>query len=419
MDHNDVLTEIITIGDEILYGQILDTNTQWMSELLDSKGFKVIRRTAVGDDEEQILQILAEAESRASVILITGGLGPTSDDLTKPVMARYFDSPVSLHPVAFEELKNMFERRGFELTQTNIKQAELPDKCEMISNRLGTAPGMWFEKNNKIFVSMPGVPFEMKGMMENVVMPRLLDYFKPPAIIHKVVKTIGIGESWLSDKISSWEKDLPRPLKLAYLPSIFMVRLRLTAIGNDIEYLQSLIKSQVEKLLPIIEKHVYGFDDETLEEVIGKLLESQQKTIAIAESCTGGYISHMITKIPGCSSYYQGSVIPYHNNSKVDLLGVSANTLEHLGAVSEETVIEMAQKVRERLNATIGISASGIAGPGGGSPEKPVGTVWIAVADEAQTFTKKLNLGKTREVNIQSTAIAALHLLWQSLIQNR
>ena len=287
MDHNDVITEVITIGDEILYGQILDTNTHWMSQQLDANGFKVTRRTAIGDDEDEMLRMLAEAESRASVILITGGLGPTSDDLTKPVMAKYFESPISLHPVAYAALKEMFESRGFELTETNRKQAELPDKCEMISNKLGTAPGMWFEKNNKIFVSMPGVPFEMKEMMEKIVLPRLLDYFKPPAIIHKVIKTIGIGESWLSDKISDWEKALPHPLKLAYLPSVSMVRLRLTAMGHHVEHLNSLIKAEVAKLLPLIENHVYGFDDDTLEEVVGKLLESQKKTIAIAESCTG------------------------------------------------------------------------------------------------------------------------------------
>lgn len=419
MDHNEVLTEIITIGDEILYGQILDTNTQWMSQLLDAKGLRVIRRTAIGDDENEILGILAEAERRANIILITGGLGPTSDDLTKPVMAKYFNSPISLHPVAYEELKDMFERRGFQLTETNVKQAELPDKCEMISNKLGTAPGMWFEKDNRIFVSMPGVPFEMKEMMEKIVVPRLLDHFKPPAIIHKVIKTIGIGESWLSDKISTWEKSLPKPLKLAYLPSISMVRLRLTAIGNDVDYLNALVNTQVETLIPLIEDYVYGYDDESLEEVIGKLLERQQKTIAVAESCTGGYISHMISKIPGCSAYYQGSVIPYHNSSKIDLLDVSEAALDTYGAVSEETVIEMAEKVRIKLNASIGISASGIAGPGGGTPEKPVGTVWIAVADGKKTRTKKLNLGKTRVINIQSTAIAALHLLWQTLMQKR
>ncbi len=419
MDQNDVITEIITIGDEILYGQILDTNTQWMSQLLDANGFRVTRRTAIGDSESEILQILAEAESRASVILITGGLGPTSDDLTKPVMAKYFDSPISLHPVAFEELKQMFERRGFELTETNIKQAELPDKCEMISNKLGTAPGMWFERNNRIFVSMPGVPFEMKEMMEKIVLPRLLDYFKPPAIIHKVIKTIGIGESWLSDKISDWEKALPAPLKLAYLPSVSMVRLRLTAIGNDVQHLNALIEAEVSKVLPLIEKHVYGFDDEVLEEVVGKLLERQQKTVAIAESCTGGFISHMITRIPGCSAYFKGSLIPYHNDSKIDILAISASTLETHGAVSEQTVIEMAERVRVKFGANIGISASGIAGPGGGTPEKPVGTVWIAVADGKQTLTKKLSLGRTRVINVEATAIAALYLLWQSLTQNR
>lgn len=419
MNHDSILAEVITIGDEILYGQILDTNTQWMSEVLDGKGIRVIRRTAIGDNESEILNILAEAESRADIILITGGLGPTSDDLTKPVMAKYFDSSISIHPIALQELTTMFEQRGFELTETNKKQAELPDKCEMISNKLGTAPGMWFERNNKIFVSMPGVPFEMKEMMEKIVVPRLLEYFKPPVIVHKLIKTVGIGESWLSDKIKDWEEALPPQIKLAYLPSVSMVRLRLTSMGADAKILEKEIEEQISKVLPLINNFVYGFDDESLDQAIGKLLIAQQKTIAIAESCTGGYISHMFTKTPGSSGYFQGSVVPYHNNQKIDILEVSSETIAQYGAVSEQTVIEMANLVRKKFNASIGISASGIAGPGGGTPEKPVGTVWIAIANGNKTTTKMLKLGKTRVVNIQSTAIAALNLLWQSLNQNR
>lgn len=419
MNRSDILAEVITIGDEILFGQILDTNTQWMSQLLDSKGIKVIRRTAIGDDETEILKILAEAEKRADIILITGGLGPTSDDLTKPVMAKYFDSPISINEVALQELTVMFESRGYELTETNKKQAELPEKCQMISNKLGTAPGMWFEKGKKIFVSMPGVPFEMKAMMDETVLPRLLEYYKPPVIVHKLIKTTGIGESWLSDKIKDWEKELPAHIKLAYLPSLSMVRLRLTATGIDEVELRAAIDNEVTKVLPLISDYVYGFDDDTLESTIGKLLVAQQKTIAIAESCTGGYISHMITKTPGSSAYFQGAVVPYHNSFKVDLLEVSQQTIAETGAVSEATVKEMAGSVREKFSSSIGIAVSGIAGPGGGTPEKPVGTVWIAIADEHKTITKKLNLGRTRILNIQSTAMAVLNLLWQSLIQKR
>lgn len=418
MSPQDTLTEIITIGDEILYGQILDTNTQWMSEVLDAAGFKVIRKTSIGDSEAEILNILAESEKRADVILITGGLGPTSDDLTKPMMARYFDSPVSMNAAALEELSQLFKVRGFELTETNRKQAELPEKCQMISNKLGTAPGMWFEKENKVFVSMPGVPFEMKEMMQQVVLPKLKARFRPVERYHKVIKTVGIGESWLSDKIKIWENELPENIKLAYLPSLSMVRLRLTAIGENREELKGQVDLQVNKLLPLIQPYVYGYDVETLEEKVGQLLNEKGKTIALAESCTGGYISHLITSVPGSSAYFQGSIVPYHNAFKTGVLGVNADTLEKYGAVSEETVVEMADQVRKKFKATIGIASSGIAGPTGGTPEKPVGTVWLALANGKKTVTKKLSLGKKRPENIASTGVAALYLLWQSLTQN-
>lgn len=413
-----IRTEVITIGDEILYGQILDTNTHWLSEHLDASGFRVIRRTAIGDNEQDILDILAEAESRASVILITGGLGPTSDDLTKPTMAKYFNSSIELNPVALEELKALFAQRGFTLTETNQKQAELPTKCQMISNKVGTAPGMWFEKDSKVFISMPGVPFEMKEMMVNYILPQLIQRFQPPLIHHKLIKTVGIGESWLSDKIKNWEENLPDHIKLAYLPSLGMVRLRLTTTGNDLALMQKEVEDQTAKLLPIIKDYVYGFDEDTLEEVVGKLLKQQHKTVAFAESCTGGYISHRLTLVPGSSSYYNGSIIPYHNQFKQRTLGVNPLTLEKHGAVSEETVKEMAQNIKTKLDASIGIASSGIAGPDGGTPEKPVGTVWLALTDGNKTITRKLSLGKKREQNIQSTAVAAFHMLWQHLLQN-
>lgn len=417
-DSRGTLAEIIAIGDEILYGQILDTNTQWMSEALDAAGFRVNRITTIGDSEAAILDILAESEKRADIVLITGGLGPTNDDLTKPMMAKYFDSPIVLHPQALEELTRFFKQRGLDLSPTNRRQAELPEKCQMVSNKVGTAPGMWFERGDKVFVSMPGVPFEMKAMMEQYVLPKLKERFHAQVLFHKVIKTVGIGESWLSDKIREWEQNLPENIKLAYLPSVAMVRLRLTGAGKDIAALEKQVNQQVQMVLPLIGQYVYGYDEDTLEQVVGELLVEQKKTLALAESCTGGYISHMITSVPGCSAYYQGSVIPYHNTLKTIVLGVEEETIEEYGAVSEATVIAMANNVRQQFKASIGIASSGIAGPGGGTVEKPVGTVWLALADGEKTVTKKLSLGRKRPQNIQSSAVAALYLLWQSLTQN-
>ena len=412
-----VLAELISIGDELLYGQIVDTNSQWMSAELDKIGVKVVRKTTVGDVESEILQAFKEAEERADVILITGGLGPTSDDLTKPCLAIHFDSPISLHPQALAELTSLFESRGFNLNERNKKQAELPDKCTMISNRLGSAPGMWFERNRKIFVSMPGVPHEMKEMMRTQVLPKVKQFYQTPAILHKMIMTAGIGESWLADKIKDWENNLPSHLKLAYLPGLMQVRLRLTGMGNEGDSVEKDMLHEIDKVLPIIDKHVYGFDGESLEAAVGRILVEQQKTIATAESCTGGYIAHTITSIAGSSRYFNGGLIPYQNDMKVKLLNVDPDTLKKHGAVSEETVWEMANNVRKVFKADIGISSSGIAGPGGGTKEKPVGLIWVAYADGEKTITKKLQLGDQRLINIRRTTITALYLLWQSLVQ--
>lgn len=410
--------EIITIGDEILYGQLLDTNTQWLSEALDAAGFKVIRKTSIGDSISETLGILAESEKRADIILITGGLGPTQDDHTKPAMAQYFNSPISTNPQALEELRLFFAQRGRELTPTNAKQAELPDKCQMISNALGTAPGMWFEKEGKVFVSMPGVPYEMKEMMEKHVLPKLKEKYPTDVLYHKEIKTAGIGESWLSDKIRDWENNLPDHISLAYLPSLSTVKLRLTAKGKTLDVLRDQVEQQLALVLPLIEPYVYGYDEDTLEQVVGRLLAEQQKTLALAESCTGGHISHLITSVPGSSAYFQGSLIPYHNEFKSGILGVEAATLEKHGAVSEATVVEMANHVRKLFKSSYGMASSGIAGPEGGTEAKPVGTVWLALADGTQTVTRKLSLGRGRLHNIQSTSTAALYLLWQSLTRN-
>ena len=413
---NLVRAEIITIGDEILYGQIVDTNSQWMSEALDEIGVRVIRKTTVGDDEKAIIAAFQEAFTRADLVLITGGLGPTHDDITKKALADYFDCPISINPQALAEIRILFEKRGFILSETNKQQAALPEKCEMISNKNGSAPGMWFEQEGKVFVSMPGVPHEMKGLMKDSILSRIEKEFHTSTIFHKIIKTSGIGESWLADKIKPWVKQLPSHIKLAYLPSLGEVKLRLTASGKPQEQLESEVAAQIEQLKTLAGKYIYGFDQDTLQKVIGQLMTTQGKSISAAESCSGGYIAHLITSIPGSSNYFKGGVVAYDNKIKIDFLGVKVQTLDDFGSVSEETVTEMAKNVRIRFNTDIGIATSGIAGPDGGTDQKPVGTIWIAFANGQLVTAKKLTLGKLRDVNIKYSSNALLRLVWQSLI---
>jgi nicotinamide-nucleotide amidase len=406
-----ILAELLTIGDEILYGQIVDTNSQWMSVELDKVGIKVIRKTTVGDQEDEILAAFAEAEHKADIILITGGLGPTSDDLTKPLLAKYFNCDLQINEEALAEVTEFFVSRGRELTEMNRQQAALPTACSKITNPIGTAPGMWFEKKGKVFMSMPGVPHEMKKMMTERVIPKLLETFKMPVIVHQLVRTVGIGESFLAEKISNWEKALPPSIKLAYLPSLGEVKLRLTAFGDDKGQLRSMIDHQVELLKPIAGEYIYGLGEEGLEIAIGKLLKQKGLTLAVAESCTGGYLSHLITSVPGSSDYFLGSIIPYGYEIKMRQLGVKPEILEQNGAVSEPTIIEMANLVRAKFNTSIGVATSGIAGPGGATPDKPVGTVWIAYSDKHHTVTKKLQLSKDRMINIKLSSAAVLNLI--------
>ncbi len=410
-----VLAELLTIGDEILYGQIVDTNSQWMSVELDKVGIKIIRKTTVGDQEDEILTAFAEAEKRADIVLITGGLGPTSDDITKPCLAKYFDCELAIDDEALVEVTEFFKSRGRELTEINRQQAALPVCCTKITNAMGTAPGMWFEKNEKVFVSMPGVPHEMKRMMSNIIIPKLQQHFKTPIIYHKVICTVGIGESVLAEKISSWEKDLPQHIKLAYLPNLGEVKLRLTAFGNNLVQLQQEAEDLVKKILPLAGEYIYSFNNESLEVAIGNLLREKKLTLSIAESCTGGYVSHLITSVPGSSDYFQGSIVPYSYEIKMQQLGVKAETLQQHGAVSEETIAEMAELVRKKFNTSIGVATSGVAGPGGATPEKPVGTVWIAFSDGNRTITKKLQLSKDRSINIRMASVGVLNLIRLSL----
>ncbi|WP_296699598.1 competence/damage-inducible protein A [Algoriphagus sp.] len=405
-----VKAEIIAIGDELLYGQIIDTNSHWISQELDLIGVRVVRRTTVGDNREDILEAFSKAEGRADIVLITGGLGPTQDDLTKPLMAEYFSCPIIEFPEAVEAVTSFFKRRGREITPLNILQGHLPSCCTYVPNEVGTAPGMWFERNNTYWMSMPGVPHEMKKLIKDFVLPKLFELFDLPVIVHQVIKTVGIGESWLSDLIRDWENALPQHIKLAYLPSLGHVKLRLTAFGENKTSLEQEIQEQINLVFPQIKEYIYGYNEETLESAIGKLLKKSNKTLALAESCTGGYVSHLITSVAGSSAYFQGAVVPYHNQFKHSILGVNDETLKEFGAVSEQTVKEMSAGVRKLFNSDFGLASSGIAGPDGGTESKPVGTVWIACAGNGFIETKKLQLTQDRMLNIQLTAVAVLNL---------
>ncbi|HLO43707.1 MAG TPA: competence/damage-inducible protein A [Leadbetterella sp.] len=406
-----IYAEVVTIGDEILYGQITDTNSKWISEELDKIGIKTIRKSSVGDEKQQILDILKESTERADIVLITGGLGPTKDDITKKTLADFFGDELIINAHAEEFIRGFFEKRGRPFTELNRQQAAIPSKSTYLHNATGTAPGMWFDFNGKVIVSMPGVPMEMKYLISKEVIPRLKSKFELPEIVHQMVRTIGLGESFLAERIEQWEDNLPKHIKLAYLPSFGEVKLRLTGIGESRTVVESEIQAEILKLVPLIEEFIYSFDNEEIEKSIGKILNETKGTVSVAESCTGGYISHLLTSISGSSAYFMGGVVSYSNEAKMDVLKVKQETLTKFGAVSEQTVIEMAEGVRKLMKTTYGISTSGIAGPDGGTDEKPVGTVWLAVTDGKQTLTKKLSLGKIRMVNIEYSAKAALNFL--------
>lgn len=413
-----IKAELLCIGDELLYGQILDTNAQWMAVALSDAGIKVVWKTTVGDVEADILDAFARAEARADIVLISGGLGPTSDDLTKPCMAKYFDCPIALHPEALADVTAFFKQRGRELTDINRKQAELPVCCDKVTNRVGTAPGMLFERNGKVFVSMPGVPHELKIMMTELVVPELKRKFQPPAIHHTVIRTAGIGESFLAEKIRSWERSLPSHFRLAYLPGVGDLRLRLTALGNDSARLEAEATALVEKLKVLAGEFIYAFgESSSLEAAVGNMLKERGLTLATAESCTGGYLSHLLTSVPGSSAYFTGGILAYANTIKEKELGVRAETLSAYGAVSEEAALEMASGVRRKLGTDIGVATTGIAGPGGGTAEKPVGMVWIAYDDGQRATARKLNFSNERMLNIRLASMTVLNLIRLQLVK--
>lgn len=412
---SDMIAEIITIGDEILIGQIVDTNSAWMAQKLNLAGIRIKQITSVSDDRQHILDTLHQASQRADLILITGGLGPTKDDITKKTLAEYFQTGLRTDFEALENVERIFARYKVPVSDINKKQAEVLENCTILLNMNGTAPGMWIEKNNKIYISMPGVPFEMMYMMEELVIPKIKEAFKLPNIYHHTILTAGIGESILAEKISDVEDSLPEHIKLAYLPKLGMVRLRLSGSGPDAEKLNSEILLYSKKIIDLIAEFVVIESDTALEKVILDMMESKGLTLSTAESCTGGYISQLITQHPGSSKVFVGGAVCYSNQLKKIMLGVLDQTLNDFGAVSEETVKEMAIGARSEYQSDYSISVSGIAGPDGGTAEKPVGTVWIAVAGKTKTISKKFIFGNKRIQNIERASISALSLLFKLL----
>lgn len=408
--------EIITIGDEILIGQTVDTNSAFLGQHLSLAGIELTKIVSIADKREAIIEALKNAEENAQIILITGGLGPTKDDVTKKVLCEYFDTTLEIVPEIAHQIESYFKQRGREMLESNYLQAALPKSCIPLNNPIGTASGMWFEKDDKVYVSMPGVPYEMKRLMTEEVLPRLKKKFILPNLYHRTVMTEGIGESFLAEIIKEWEDGLyDQNIKLAYLPSPGMVKLRLSAQNEDMAILKSKVDKNIEALNQLVPQYIFGYDNIPIEKAIGQLLGEQNESISTAESCTGGYIAHLLTSISGSSAYFNGSVVSYANEAKINLLQVSESSIVKEGAVSQSVVEQMAINCRDQFNTTYALATSGVAGPDGGSDAKPVGTVWIALAWENGVFSKKFLFEKNRTRNIRRASVAALSMLKRKL----
>ena len=410
---------LISIGDELLIGQTINTNAAWLGEQLNLLGFKVIAGLVIPDDKIAIENALNDFSS-ADLIIMTGGLGPTKDDITKHTLCTYFDTELKRNIEIESKIIAYFQSRELPILQTNKDQALLPEACEVLPNSRGTASGMWFEKNNTIYVSLPGVPYEMKALITECVMPKLLSRNKDEnMLVHRTVRTHGMGESFLAEVIKDWEDNLSvDDIKLAYLPSPGIVKLRLSLVGKDGNKIVATLNKHIDLLNKIIPDQVYGYEDDTMEGVVGDLLTAQNASVSTAESCTGGAVAKMITSVSGSSNYFEGSVICYSNICKINQLHVQENALQNHGAVSQEVVEQMAIGVKRKLNTDYGLATSGIAGPTGGTPEKPVGTIWIALATKTGVISKKLNLGYSRDRNIHVTSLSALNILRLDLLGN-
>lgn len=409
--------KILTIGDELLIGNTINTNAAWIAQELNLIGVDVIHHITLSDERDDIINCLDDALKSADIIIITGGLGPTNDDITKYALNDYFGGKLVLNYAAFKNIERIFANRKYLINEATIKVAHLPDVCTPIENKNGTAAGMIFTKDNKTIVSMPGVPYEMKSMLKDFII-YLKEKYTLPFIIHKHILTAGIGETLIADELVDFENNISKNLKLAYLPSIGKVKLRLTAKGDNLNELQQLIDDGTETIVSKINKWIYGFDNDVLEAVIGKILLEKKLSFGTAESCTGGLVAHKITSIAGSSAYFKGSIVSYANEAKENLLGVQHNTLKEFGAVSEQTVAEMLSGCLEQLNVDVAVAISGIAGPSGGSEEKPVGTVFIGVANKDKQFVKQFHFSKDRTINIELSSVMALVLLKGFLDRN-
>ncbi len=402
---------ILTIGDELLIGQVVNTNAAWMGKYCNQFGGTIEQTLSVSDEEKSILDGIEFLSKTVDVVLITGGLGPTKDDITKKVLASYFDDKLIFDESSFNRIQIAFDQRGIPITDAHKQQCYMPSKATLFTNLKGTAPAMWLEKNGIIYVSMPGVPFEMKYLMEHEVLPKIIERFPQQTVLHETILVAGIGESTVAQKIEDIEDALPPSIAIAYLPSLECVKIRLSTKGNDKKYLERELVKWKDKIVNRLGTHVFGFNNQTLHSVVSDLLKEKKLKLSIAESCSGGFISHSLTKEPGASAFFDGGIVSYDNRLKVELLGVKKETLDNYGAVSEQTVIEMAEGVVKVCKTDVSISISGIAGPTGGTELKPVGTIWMAVSDGKNTQTRKLQLGKDRWKNIQYATSKALFML--------
>jgi len=412
-----MLAEIITIGDELLMGLTVDTNSAWMGQFLTSFGFKIHQQTTISDNREDILAAINNSINRVDLVLVTGGLGPTSDDITKETIAEYFDSKLIKNEFVYSYIEEILNLRGLEMNDNNRRQAMVPDICTVLPNGKGTAPGMLFEKEGSVLISMPGVPYEMKDIMENHVAPYIKNNFNKEIIRYRLIMVYGTFEAKLAEVLEPFEDQLPSNISLAYLPTAGIIKLRLTATGNKESDLDKALDRQIELLQEAIPDSIYGYDGEMLEETVGKLLVSADATVSLAESCTGGAVSHMLSSVPGSSSYLRGSVVAYHNDIKINELNVARETIETYGAVSKETALSMAEGIRKKYNTTFAVSVTGVAGPDGGTAEKPVGTTWIAVSSKDKTIALKKSFGTKREHNVRRSSLAALDMLRRVIIE--
>ena len=409
---------IITIGDEILIGQVTDTNAVWISQKLNELGVQVGEMVTVSDHAGQITRTLDRYLGRFDLLIMTGGLGPTGDDITKQTLADYFDSKMVTNPVVLERITAFFKERGRKMIESNLKQADVPEGCRVLINNHGTAPGMWFEKKGTIVISLPGVPYEMKGLMTDHVLPEIKIRSKVPEVVHRTIMTQGIPESYLAAMLRNWEAALPDCVKLAYLPNPGMVRLRLTVVDKCAEEAKQILDINIRKLLDIIPEHIFGYDDISLGASLGALVRERGLTLATAESCTGGNIAHLVTSVPGSSAYFLGSVVAYDNRIKSGILGVDPALIEEKGAVSREVAEAMARGVQALMGSDTSISTSGIAGPDGGTEDKPVGTTWITVRHGDTSYSMKYRFGGSREQIIEQASHTALQLLRRLILRN-